>query len=102
MVNFPADVPTLSDDVVTLRAHHPGDADRIIEFANDERSRRFIPLPDPYGPQQAQEFLDSVAINWLPIRCTRVGDRGGRAVRRRDQPAPSGLADVGGRLLDAP
>lgn len=64
MVNFPADVPTLSDDVVTLRAHHPGDADRIIEFANDERSRRFIPLPDPYGPQQAQEFLDSVAINW--------------------------------------
>ena len=47
MVNFPADVPTLSDDdVVTLRAHHPGDVDRIIEFANDERSRRFIPLTE--------------------------------------------------------
>ncbi|MBD2759099.1 GNAT family N-acetyltransferase [Yimella sp. cx-573] len=63
-MHFPDDVPVLTDGELTLRAHSPADAPRIIEFANDARSRQWIPLPEPYGNEQAEQFLDLCADHW--------------------------------------
>ncbi|MGN6415284.1 GNAT family N-acetyltransferase [Flexivirga sp.] len=64
MAVFPDDVPELSDGVVTLRAHRESDLLRIVEFANDPRSRAGVPLPAPYGMDQAREFFDTVRTTW--------------------------------------
>lgn len=61
---FPDDVPQLSDGTVTLRAHRESDLARMVEFACDPRSRAGVPLPSPYGIEQAQEFFDQVRTTW--------------------------------------
>lgn len=61
---FPDDVPELTDGAVTLRAHRESDLPRIVEFARDPRTRAGIPLPSPYGMEQAREFLAHVRATW--------------------------------------
>ncbi|NHN54548.1 GNAT family N-acetyltransferase [Calidifontibacter sp. DB0510] len=62
---FPDDVPVLTDGEVTLRAHRRSDIPRIVQFATDERSRRFVSaLPHPYGEPEARAFVDSRADQW--------------------------------------
>lgn len=61
---FPDDVPELRDGAVTLRAHRESDLPRIVEFARDPRTRAGVPLPSPYGMEQAREFLDKVRATW--------------------------------------
>lgn len=61
---FPDDVPECTDGAVTLRAHRESDLPRIVEFASDPRSRAGVPLPSPYGVEQAREFLDKVRATW--------------------------------------
>ncbi|WP_446665406.1 GNAT family N-acetyltransferase [Flexivirga sp. B27] len=64
MAVFPDAVPVLTDGTVTLRAHRESDLARIVEFANDPRSRAGVSLPSPYGMEQARDFLDKVRITW--------------------------------------
>src|SRR5579875_261657 len=64
MAVFPDDVPVFTDGVVTLRAHRESDLPRIVEFANDPRSRARVPLPSPYGMEQAREFFAQVRATW--------------------------------------
>lgn len=64
MATFPDDVPVLTDGVVTLRAHRDSDLPRIVEFAGDPRSRAGVPLPSPYGMEQARAFLADVREQW--------------------------------------
>jgi len=64
-VTYPDCVPEWSDGVVTLRAHRPQDAERIVQQCVDGDSRAFLPLPSPYGLPEAQAFLDKVAAAWL-------------------------------------
>ncbi|MBB2890750.1 GNAT family N-acetyltransferase [Flexivirga oryzae] len=64
MAVFPDDVPVLTDGVVTVRAHRESDLPRIVEFANDPRSRAGVPLPSPYGMEQAHEFFGKVRDTW--------------------------------------
>ncbi len=61
---FPDDVPELTDGAVTLRAHRESDLPRIVEFANDPRARGWVPLPSPYGMEQAREFFAGVRDKW--------------------------------------
>ncbi|WP_188838092.1 GNAT family N-acetyltransferase [Flexivirga endophytica] len=61
---FPDAVPELTDGAVTLRAHQDSDLPRIVEFANDPRTRASVPLPSPYGMEQAREFFDQVRTTW--------------------------------------
>ncbi len=61
---FPACVPTLTDGVVTLRAHRPDDADRIVQQCQDPQSQAFLPIPSPYGTADAFAHLDEVAAAW--------------------------------------
>ncbi len=64
MPAFPACVPTIRTGEVTLRAHHAGDIPRIVEFATDPRSMRWVPLPSPYAEREAHDFLATVRSNW--------------------------------------
>ena len=61
---FPGDVPVLSDGTVTLRPHRAQDAAGIIEQCTDPVSLRFTTVPRPYGPRQAQDFLELIRREW--------------------------------------
>ncbi len=61
---WPACVPDLADSVVRLRAHRPDDAARIVEQCNDAESIRWTTPPQPYGADQAREFLDLIEAGW--------------------------------------
>jgi RimJ/RimL family protein N-acetyltransferase len=61
---FPQAVPVLTDGVIRLRAHRDEDRDAIVEQCADPDMMRFTTVPRPYGPAQAQEFLERVAASW--------------------------------------
>ncbi|MDO9455362.1 GNAT family N-acetyltransferase [Nocardioides sp.] len=62
---FPADVPTLTDGVVTLRAHRPSDAPRVVEQCADPLTQRWTTVPSPYDDAAAAAFLgDVVPYAW--------------------------------------
>lgn len=61
---FPDCVPELTDGHVRLRAHRPGDEERIVEQSADPESLRWTTVPRPYGPHHAQEFLRTIEAAW--------------------------------------
>lgn len=50
-------VPTLTDGVVTLRAHRDEDIPGVLEQSTDPVSRRWTRVPVPYHLQDAQRFV---------------------------------------------
>lgn len=52
--------PTLTDGVVTLRAHHLDDVDRVVEQCRDPLSVRWTTVPTPYSREMAEEFVSRV------------------------------------------
>lgn len=58
--SFPRDVPTLTDGVVTLRAHTPDDVPALYEQARDAVMLRWTTVPDPSTLETAREFALSV------------------------------------------
>jgi RimJ/RimL family protein N-acetyltransferase len=99
---FPGCVPELTDGVVRLRAHRAEDADRIVEQSNDPDSMRWIPLPRPYGPEQARDFLATVEAGWNAPHGVRrwavtdAADPSGRFLGTIDlHPGGGGAAEVG-------
>jgi RimJ/RimL family protein N-acetyltransferase len=64
-VNFPDDVPTLTDGDVTLRAHAAEDAVGVLEQCTDPVSRQWTTVPVPYSLELAHGFLtDVVPAGW--------------------------------------
>ncbi len=57
---MPDVIPTLTDAVVTLRPPADPDLPRIVQACTDPEARAWLPLPAPYGEQQAREFRDLV------------------------------------------
>ncbi|MDQ3424234.1 MAG: GNAT family N-acetyltransferase, partial [Actinomycetota bacterium] len=55
---FPHDVPVLSDGTVSLRAHHRGDLDGIVEQCTDPLSIEWTTVPVPYTLAHAAEWVD--------------------------------------------
>jgi len=55
---FPDDVPVLSDGTVSLRAHHRGDLDSIVEQCTDPLSIEWTTVPVPYTLAHAAEWVD--------------------------------------------
>ncbi|HET9658556.1 MAG TPA: GNAT family N-acetyltransferase [Kineosporiaceae bacterium] len=96
-MDIPPWAPTLTDGVVTLRAHRPGDADGVLEQARDEQMQRWTSVPAPYGYQDAAEWIGSRRPDWeagrnlaLAIEC------GGRFAGSIDfRPDRAGAAEVG-------
>jgi RimJ/RimL family protein N-acetyltransferase len=58
----PTTAPTLTDGVVTLRAHRVEDLDRIVEQCLDPVSQAWTTVPVPYDRSMAEEF----ALEVLP------------------------------------
>lgn len=61
---YPECVPLLTDDVITIGAHRPDDADRIVAQCASPEMQRWVPVPSPYLPEHATEFLTRVADGW--------------------------------------
>jgi RimJ/RimL family protein N-acetyltransferase len=60
----PAEAPELGDGVVVLRAHRRSDVDDLVAMGDDPETVRWTTVPQPYGPAEAQGWLDLVAAGW--------------------------------------
>ena len=64
-VRFPDEVPTLTDGVVTLRAHTAADVPRIVEQCRDPESVAWTTVPAPYDEGDAAEWIgESIPSGW--------------------------------------
>ncbi len=61
---FPDDVPTLTDGVVTLRAHTESDVDAMVEQSVDPESVEWTRVPVPYSREDAVGYLGVIADGW--------------------------------------
>ncbi len=57
---FPHDVPTLTDGVVTLRAHRADDAQGSWEQCQDPLSQEWTQAPVPYSMEDARRFVGDI------------------------------------------
>ncbi|CAN5340262.1 hypothetical protein BH24ACT9_BH24ACT9_18200 [soil metagenome] len=65
MNRWPEDVPELYDGAVRLRAHRETDLPGMVEMCRDPETTRWMSLPDPYGPANADWFVrEVVAPGW--------------------------------------
>lgn len=53
-------IPTLTDGVVTLRAHRPEDAQGSYEQCQDPASQRWTTVPVPYSMDDARTFVEEI------------------------------------------
>ena len=60
----PPYAPTLTDGVVTLRAHREDDTDAVVAQCNDPESIRWTTVPVPYERHHAQEWIRSRRTEW--------------------------------------
>lgn len=58
-------VTVLTDGVVTLRAHRPGDVARMVQQCRDPLMVRWTTVPRPYAVGDAETFLGLVRAAWL-------------------------------------
>lgn len=59
-MRFPDEVPTLTDGVVSLRAHLAGDVPRIVEQCRDPESVAWTTVPTPYGEGDAVDWITRI------------------------------------------
>lgn len=59
-MNFPGDVPTLTDGVVTLRAHTEGDVPALTEQATDPLMVQWTTVPVPSSDETSRIFATEV------------------------------------------
>lgn len=64
-MQWPLNVPVLSDGVVTLRAHQRSDIDDMVEMTADSDMRRFTAVPLDNTPADAEIFaFDTIPTAW--------------------------------------
>jgi RimJ/RimL family protein N-acetyltransferase len=63
-MDLPPWSPTLTDGVVTLRAHRPDDADAVVAQCRDPLMQRWTTVPVPYERRHAEEWLASREHEW--------------------------------------
>ncbi|WP_369054226.1 GNAT family N-acetyltransferase [Kineococcus terrestris] len=93
---LPAD-PLLTDGDVLLRRHRDADLDGVLAQGSDPVTQRWVPVPVPYGPQQARDYLAAVRADHGAGRAlalaVEVGGRFAGSVDLRLEGA--GWAEVG-------
>ncbi len=57
-------VPTLTDGLVTLRAHRLEDVDAIVEQCVDPNTLRWTTVPRGYTREEATAFVERIAAEW--------------------------------------
>ena len=60
----PTTAPTLTDGVVTLRAHRAEDVPRVVEQCRDPVSVAWTTVPTPYAESDAEEFGLRLVPGW--------------------------------------
>jgi RimJ/RimL family protein N-acetyltransferase len=60
-MRFPRDVPTLTDGVVTLRAHRVEDIPAVLGQGRDPEMAAWTRAPSPYGLEDARRFVTQAA-----------------------------------------
>ncbi len=65
-LEWPRQIPTLTDGVVWLRPLEPSDVDAVYECASDPASQRFTTVPSPYHRNDAVEFVDRASAQVWP------------------------------------
>jgi RimJ/RimL family protein N-acetyltransferase len=63
-VDLPAWAPTLTDGVVTLRAHRPDDVDHVVAQCRDPLMQRWTTVPVPYERRHAEEWIATREHEW--------------------------------------
>lgn len=62
---LPTSAPTLTDGVVTLRAHAPADVAALLDLARDPETVRWTRIPHPYGTADARRWIEeTVPAGW--------------------------------------
>lgn len=57
--------PVLTDGVVLLQPPTEADVDEIVRACQDREIAQWVPIPQPYGPEQARSFVtDVVESGW--------------------------------------
>ncbi|MDP9444902.1 MAG: GNAT family N-acetyltransferase [Actinomycetota bacterium] len=102
-MEFPGDVPRLTDGAVTLRAHAGADLAGVVEQCTDPESIRWTTVPVPYTAEDGRRWLtETVPAGW------RDGTELGFAIEAPDEhgvrrfagsaslrPEGGGVAEVG-------
>jgi RimJ/RimL family protein N-acetyltransferase len=65
---FPPPEPALTDGIVTLRLPREADAPAIAAACRDPEIARWIPVPVPYGLEDARAFVASAGAGWASGR----------------------------------
>jgi RimJ/RimL family protein N-acetyltransferase len=96
-MDLPAWAPTLTDGVVTLRAHRPDDADAVIAQCRDPLMQRWTTVPVPYTRRDAEEWLATREPDWVEGRNLAFAiEAGGRFCGSADlRPDGEGGASIG-------
>jgi RimJ/RimL family protein N-acetyltransferase len=64
-MRFPEDVPTLADDLITLRAHTSADIEPVYDVCQDPETQRWTTIPVPYERRHAEQFLtEQIPAGW--------------------------------------
>ncbi len=63
-MDLPAWAPTLTDRVVTLRAHRGEDLEAVVAQCRDPQMQRWTTVPVPYERHHAEEWLASRPREW--------------------------------------
>lgn len=63
-MDIPPWAPTLTDGVVTLRAHRPSDVDGVLAQGRDPLMQRWTSVPIPYHPHHAVAWLQGRRRDW--------------------------------------
>lgn len=65
-LDWPRQIPTLTDGVVWLRPLEPSDVDAVYVCAGDPESQHFTTVPTPYSRSDAVEFVDRASARVWP------------------------------------
>lgn len=96
-MHLPPWAPTLSDGVVTLRAHRPQDVPDVVAMCSDPQTVRWTTVPHPYGRAEGEAFVGSRRAQWESGRCLAfaVEDPQGRFAGTIDLRPDGTAAEVG-------
>jgi RimJ/RimL family protein N-acetyltransferase len=96
-MDIPPWAPTLTDRVVTLRAHRPSDVDGVLAQGSDPVMQRWTSVPIPYQPRHATEWIGTRRDDWesghrLSLAIEHEGRFAGAVDLRPEGP---GAAEIG-------
>ena len=65
-LEWPRQIPTVTDGVIHLRPLEPSDVDAVLACAADPASQHFTTVPSPYRRQDAVDFVDRASAQVWP------------------------------------